>query len=176
MMKEGGCIKLANQINLQKVGACKRPEMDWTVLNTENVYQFVIQHEIAHVRRGDPMFYFEAQIRADFWTCGAPNGRGRSVAPKYKGIAAALEADADRAAWTALWPGKTMPKRPDMAMPPELLDDILERFKDDREKYQRCSIKSISTDPRLYVPYNHVKEGIPWALPVAAMPDFVPEF
>lgn len=161
LIREAGCIDLANQIDLEKFRACKRPEMDWSDMKKEDVYRFIILHEIAHVRRGDPMFWLDIQLRDDFLFYD-PRGR-RRVALKYKGVIGALEADADRAAWAALYPGKPMPKCKDMPIFPEPLDDIIERFKDAREKYRRKSSNSISTDPRLYVPWNHRDAGPPFA-------------
>ena len=112
------------------------------------------------------MFYFAMQLRADFHIRRIINGVDvYSVAPKFRGLVAALEADADRAAWAALCPGEPLPIRPEMAMSTEILEEALGRFKDERAKY-RFPIKPISTDPRLHVPYRHVKHGIPWAGPM----------
>lgn len=162
VMSESGCIFLANQIDIERFRACMRPEMDWSVLEGADIYQFLVLHEIAHVRRQDPIFYLKAQMSDDFWIPGK-SSRRRTVAPKYRELVTALEADADRAAWKALYPGKSMPKRLNATISPEALEEAIEKFSKDREKYHLVS-RPISANPELYVPYNHIN-GIPWGLP-----------
>jgi hypothetical protein len=156
VQREASTLCLANSIDYLAFREAQRPELDWSAIPQEDVFRFLVLHEVAHIRHGHAMELLTLQLRDDYF-----NRQTMEVAPKYLGCLAACEMVADRWAWAELYPGRAMPTRPAFSMAVAELEDVLDRFP---ELMEEKNPKPMTTDPRQYVPTRHVKEGIPWAV------------
>ena len=141
-------IKVSNQINTDRFAKDPRPEMNFGVIPKDDIYKFLILHEISHrlfdlLEINLPIFPTDmAKVRLFFL---------------------ANELRADRYAWYSLFPGEAFPERTDKDV--SLLDKIGELMDSHKEWFPRDpeKIDPISTDPKEMIPVSHIKEGIPWA-------------
>lgn len=183
IMRERACLHIANRIDLARVRTCLRPEMDWSALHEGSVYSFMVLHEIAHSLHGDPGFLLNVQLRPDYHEYRTERQGSFSVSvprvsARYRGFGAALEMRADREAWAALYPDRPLPVASDLDMTPAELEQILARVeveqKAERKRWKPRLLEPLDTDPRLYVPSPHVKNGIPWATPAGIVRSLEP--
>ncbi|MES2249359.1 MAG: hypothetical protein V4645_18950 [Pseudomonadota bacterium] len=96
---EHAVINIASAINANRLRAVgpKRPELDWQVLDDEEIYPFLVQHEIGH--RQDNFDQFEIMIIKDL-----------EVRDKcHRRVRFANEVLADRYAWNRIRPGEPIP-------------------------------------------------------------------
>lgn len=159
VQKEMALIQLANQICLKKWKKIERPEIDWAAVPTEKIYDFLICHEISHVVNGHSMMYFDLQLSGEYFADRTEKSQRFKVNQKFRYLKTAAEMVADREAWEMMFPGKPLPLKSD-------LNDIHEKCNSMMEFLEGCKkrkITPITTDPRQYVPYEHEKNGIPWA-------------
>lgn len=96
---EVAMISLADRINLRVFRACARPELDWSAIPDERVYEFIVWHEIGHRRDNFDMLDFMVHP-----TYSEPHAR------KYwhGAMRRANEVLADRFAWEKCFPGQPM--------------------------------------------------------------------
>lgn len=95
---EVACITLASRINVDKLHAATRPEMDWSAIPKALVYEFIFWHEVGHrLDNFDAFDFMTSKYRSypDFhrW---------------HRHLNRANEVLADRFAWNRLFPGRPM--------------------------------------------------------------------
>lgn len=146
-MTEKGIINLINQIDIERLKATNRPEMDWAKLPTNKIYEFIVLHEIAHTKQNSIDIAFKLR-----------NPKGRRLA---------MEVNADRQAWKWLFPDTTFPIKKDLTGDnKKVIKKVLIEFEEylcfdesleDKEKRLQLPI-----DPNRYMPLSHYKHGIPF--------------
>lgn len=90
-------ITIAKSININKFRVTKRPELDWSKLEDNEIYPFVIWHEIGH--RLDNFEHFEVMRLSDL----------QLRDECHRKIVFANEVLADRYAWERIRPGEPIP-------------------------------------------------------------------
>lgn len=96
-LKEEIVIHLAVSVNAGQMRSVQRPEIDWSQLHDDEIYQFILQHEIGH--KLDNHFVF------DLWGV-----KDKEVHDKcHRVIAFVNEILADRFAWNQIRPGEPVP-------------------------------------------------------------------
>lgn len=96
------CITLASQVNVSKLKATSRPEMDWSAIPEPLIYEFIFWHEVGHrLDNFDPFDLMVSKYR------GRPD-----FAEWQRRFARANEVLADRYAWNRLFPGRPLPVAP----------------------------------------------------------------
>ena len=98
-MIEASAISLADRVNLQAFQSANRPEIDWRAIPPDRVYEFLLWHEIGHLRENFCVFELLQQKRPGI------------VAIAYK----VNEVLADRYAWRKLFPNHALPMRPGLS-------------------------------------------------------------
>lgn len=96
---EAACITLASRINVAKLRATTRPEIDWGAIPADRLYEFIFWHEVGHrVDNLDPLDFMTSEYRhrPDF-------ARWRFYFTRVN------EVLADRYAWNKLFPGQPLP-------------------------------------------------------------------
>lgn len=89
-------ITIAAEIELEEFAECERPEMDWGAIPPNDVYRFIVLHEIGHRLHNFSPFELLSRGHLEQW-CGR--------------LSRVNEALADRFAWNELYPGSSLPKR-----------------------------------------------------------------
>lgn len=91
-------IKLAESVTVAEFRRAgrTRPELDWSVLAENEIYPFLLWHEIGHCRNNFSLL--DASIRGD----GIPDDVWNMIHPMSEVLA-------DRSAWSMLRPGEPMP-------------------------------------------------------------------
>lgn len=155
---EKSCITLANKIDLKAFAQNKAGVLDLASIPWWNVYRFVVWHEIAHVIHLGALTYFGMDM-------------GTTTVDTKRRVYRLAEARADRYAWDVLYPGKEMPLLPGADAHLAEIEETTTICRAILEKEKRHRpIEPLSTDPFEYIPYPHVKRGIPWAPEVGADP------
>jgi hypothetical protein len=96
-LKEEIVIQLATSVNVGQMRSVQRPEIDWSQLNDDEIYPFIVQHEIGH--KLDNHFVF------DLWDIKDKEVHGKC----HRVIAFVNEILADRFAWNRIRPGEPVP-------------------------------------------------------------------
>jgi len=146
-LTERGVIEIANQIDTDKFYSTKRPELDWRAIPKEQIYRFLVLHEIGHIRCGIDL--------VDLFKFFPLLGRNMAIM--------ASELLADRYAWTNLFPDKDLPIRKGTKTLRKRIEAFIRRygrfFPSEPRKPDPLPI-----DPTKFVPREHVEQGIPWAV------------
>ena len=143
-----GGIFVKNMIDVDLFRTTARPEMDWGAIPEEDIYRFLILHEIGHCLNN---------YDYDWWLQDRDSEKGQL----YGIVRGVNEVLADRYAWEALYPGKPFPvKRGRKAAIKELMGKLDGHFKMKDLKNERLPV-----DPAKYVPAAHEKHGIPFVTP-----------
>lgn len=96
-IEERVVIQLATTVNTEQLRAAQRPEIDWSQLHDEEIYKFIVAHEIGHFLDNHCVF--------DVWSIKDQDIQ----ATCYKAIKAVNEVLADRYAWSQIRPGEAVP-------------------------------------------------------------------
>jgi len=146
-------IDIANRIDMdQFVKKSSPPWLDHGEIPVKKVYEWLVWHEIAHVKFGD-------------MTAWAHFEKKGMQPPWQQHLRWCAELRADRYAWGKIAPGIKMPvysKTKKSSETVKKFDETLKKYRDDFEYLRRKDIIPISTDPNEYVPWFH-SEGIPFA-------------
>ena len=143
-----GGILLKNLIDVDLLRATTRTEMDWGPIPEEDIYRFIIFHEIGHCLNN---YEYEGWL----YEWGSE---------KYKlqgSVRWINEVLADRYAWEALYPGKPFPVKHRRKTAIKALMRKLDRHFKMRD-YKK---KQLPPGPAKYVPMLHEKHGIPFVTP-----------
>lgn len=100
---EVSMITLADRINVNSFRACQRPELDWSAVPDEKIYEFVVWHEIGHRRDNFDMLDFMMNPKHSAMDNADPKRYW------YRAMRRVNEVLADRFAWNKLFPGQSMP-------------------------------------------------------------------
>lgn len=147
-------IDLAESIPLGKFYDTVPPELDWSAIHEEDVYDFAVLHEIAHTLHGDTRVYFDVQF-SNSWIAKDPNA--------LASLQNYFEMRADRLAWSTLYPDKTLPVHEGRPGIVKELEGFYRHNKALLDAWKkRPKPKPISTAPGEMVPIQHEK-GIPWS-------------
>jgi len=172
-LTEKGVIEIANQIDTDKFYSTKRPELDWRAIPKEQIYRFLVLHEIGHIKCGInlvdlfkffPLLGYEfIQTEEGLWMEWPPREvRLRAIRKRNMAIMAS-ELLADRYAWTHLFPDKDLPIRKGTKTLRKRIEAFIRRhsrfFPSEPRKPNPLPI-----DPTKFVPREHVEQGIPWAV------------
>lgn len=96
-LQEQIVIQLATSVNAARLRSIQRPEIDWSQLHDDEIYPFIVQHEIGH--KLDNHFVF------DLWGI-----KDQELHDKcHRVIAFVNEILADRFAWNQIRPGEPVP-------------------------------------------------------------------
>lgn len=143
-----GEILVKNLIDTDLFRATTRPEMDWGAIPEEDIYRFIILHEIGHCLNN---------YDYEWWLPERDSEKGQL----YGIVKRINEVLADRYAWEALYPGKPLPvKHRRKTVIKELMKKLDRHFKMKDLKKERLPV-----DPAKYVPWSHEKHGIPFVTP-----------
>ena len=147
-MAEKGIINLANQIDVKRLKATKRPEMDWGKLPVDKIYEFIVFHEIAHTKQNTIDIAFKLR--------------------NSKGSGLAMEVNADRQAFKWLFPDTTFPVKNDLTSDnKKVINEVLAEFEEylcfDDLLEDRPKELQLPVEPNRYMPLSHFKHGIPFA-------------
>ena len=159
-MTEEGIIHLSNQIDVERLKATNRPEMDWGTLPSDKIYKFIVLHEIAHTKQNAIDIAFKLR--------------------NAKGSRLAMEVNADRQAWKWLFPDVSFPVKKCLANKhKQIINDVLDEFKDylcwDEELEDRPVKWQLPIAPNRFMPLSHYKHGIPFAHIVSPLPVYTDE-
>ncbi len=147
-------IEVANQVDMEAFKTCWRPEMDWASVKPEHVYAFIVLHEVAHHLHLDTVLMWSNEY-LDMLT-----GRPQDALTVRRFI----EMRADRAAWSALYPGQPIPVVPERRELVGELERFYARHQPIFEGWQKREPREpITTEPGYMVPHRHAREGIPWS-------------
>jgi hypothetical protein len=146
-------IDLVNQFDLDLFHDSIRPELNYSVIPEGQAYEFLIWHEIGHLRQGIPSTFL-------IW-----GWLFHKLDPNLSKFL--VEMQADRFAWRALFPDKPLlakapaPGNPTVAQINAFYDENRRVF----EQYAKmASLKPLTTALAQMVPMEHVDPpGIPWA-------------
>ncbi|MBT0654348.1 hypothetical protein [Geomobilimonas luticola] len=145
-------IDIANRIDMdQFVKKSSHPWLDNGEIPLEKVYEWLVWHEIAHVKFGD----------MNAWEHFKKKGFQLAWREHLKWC---TELRADRYAWGKIAPGKEMPsfsKTRESREAVKKFDATLKKYRNDFELLRRDRITPISTNPNEYVPWFH-SEGLPF--------------
>lgn len=138
---ERACVTLSRTINTAKLRAAgiTRPELDWSVLNDEEIYSFVVQHEIGH--RLDNFDQWGIITMEDIAVRDECHRRAAYV----------NEVLADRYAWNQIRPGERIPLTANGETMQERLAESL-AFMTKHAPKMRVSIRPLEAGPYLDVP------------------------
>ena len=155
--KDGAVIDLANQIEVARFGSTPRPEMDWSAIPPNAIFDFLTWHEIGHLVMGHLSVVGLCDNSAP-WNCQDPRERFLARAE--------MERRADRYAWGVLFPGTSLPVRKNPEFNLKELDKFARKYKRFFEQPER-SFDPLTSVPGSMVLEGHLKRGIAWAEPVA---------
>ncbi|WP_238935085.1 hypothetical protein [Pseudomonas typographi] len=96
-LQERIVIQLAASVDAGRLRAVQRPEIDWSQLRDDEIYPFIVQHEIGH--KVDNHFGF------DLWAIKDPEVHDKC----YRVLSFVNEILADRFAWNQIRPGEPVP-------------------------------------------------------------------
>ncbi len=96
-LQERIVIQLAASVDTGQLRAVQRPEIDWSQLHDDEIFPFIVQHEIGH--RIDNHFGF------DLWNIKDPEIHDKC----HRVLAFVNEILADRYAWSQIRPGEPVP-------------------------------------------------------------------
>ena len=145
-----GGIWVKNLINVDLFHATPRPEMDWGAIPVEDIYRFLILHEIGHCLNNYNEWDIVGNVSWD-------SEKGRL----YGTMKAINEVLADRYAWEALFPGKPLPIRHRRKT---AIKDRMKKL-DRHFKMKEFKKDLLPVDPAKYIPMSHEKHGIPFVTP-----------
>ena len=146
-MEECGTIQIANRIKINK-DAMRSFEVVWKDIPLEELYWWVIHHEIGH-RLGNFSWW-------DLIEACRENDRAFTTEVNRE-MAFLNEILADRWAWEKLHPEMPLETKPEY-------DERIDAFKEQCPLSWRTSTKSpMPTEECEFVPTEHVERGIPWA-------------
>ncbi|MFJ3483541.1 hypothetical protein ACIPL1_09165 [Pseudomonas sp. NPDC090202] len=96
-LQEKGVIQIARSVDAGRLRSVQRPEIDWSQLEDDEIYEFIVQHELGHYRSNHCIFkIFEIHDRDIHTAC-------------HRVIRAVNEVLADRFAWNAIRPSEPVP-------------------------------------------------------------------
>jgi len=110
-------ITLSASIDVDKFYAKESPEMDWRKIPRDNIYTFLVYHEMGHVLLGP-------KPRIIRNTDGSKNDNESEL------FVAASELRADRFAWKALFPHEPLPVRRDKERTVQLVEAYIRDHKE----------------------------------------------
>jgi hypothetical protein len=96
-LQEKIVIQLATSVDAGRLRAVQRPEIDWSQLHDDEIYPFIVQHEIGH--KVDNHFVF------DLWNVKDPETHDKC----RRVVSFVNEILADRYAWSQIRPGEPVP-------------------------------------------------------------------
>ena len=150
-------IYMANYIKLGMEPTNVKRELNYNKIPSSKAYEFLLWHEIAHIKQGDTNLMFDVQCQG---LLNEPEHQlGFAVMRKGQ------EIRADRWAWSKVFPTISMPKLP---MKSDYFDhclSVLEYYESTYRKFPVTIPSPISTNPDEYIYWKHAKDGIPWAGP-----------
>lgn len=156
--RETAWIGLAPSVDYARFRECSRPELDWSHVPRERVYDFIVLHEIGHcVDNFEPFDLAKKQA-------ALPDGDRRLWGRHFTLVNEVL---ADRFAWCALFPGTPLPIDPRRTLAPIGISTWLATFGGTLRRGMGAGRKPMPTAAHLCVPTQHLKHGIPWAPEVA---------
>lgn len=151
---EIGLIEISPQVPVAKMHAVHRPELDWSKVPADRMFEFIVMHEVGHTQNN-----FEPGERAFSRSFPAAD---KEWCRAYWMVA---EAIADRYAWNALFPEVPLPVDPERLVSSDYLNEWMARLPEHLRRTTRSG--SREQDPSKWVPTAHVRKGIPWAPEVA---------
>lgn len=142
-------ISLSSQVDIGAFHAAPRPELNWMAIAEDQIYRFLIHHEIGHLKLDPPLF--DKILRKE-------NGEVDSEGTRK--IIFVCELRADRYAWNALFPDKPLPKRKGT----EHIVEDLEIFMNEHGHLfsPPRARNALPTDPGQYIPVRHIRKGMLW--------------
>ena len=138
-----GTVCVANAVCSLQFAAADRPEADWSAIDREDVYQYLIENLIA--RGTHRAFADRIEVPLNFGQDDLGDMRR------------AHEIDADRKAWEAIYPGEAMPRRKGVGTKREA-DRCVARWAD---RMTARKPKSIDADPTKHMPSVAFEHGLP---------------
>lgn len=151
---EIGLIEISPQVPVAQMHAVHRPELDWSKVPADRMFEFVVMHEVGHTQNN-----FEPSAR--LCSKSFPSN-DKEWCRAYWMVA---EAIADRYAWNALFPEDPLPIDPQRLVSSDYLNEWAARLPEHMKRTTRS--ESREQDPGKWVPAKHVRKGIPWAPEVA---------
>ena len=146
-------IDLVNQFDLDMFQASIRPELDYGAVPEGRAYEFLLWHEIGHLRQGIPGTFL-------IW-----GWLLHKVDPNLSKFL--VEMRADHFAWQAMFPGNSMPiqKSAPGNPTPAQINVFYEKNQQVFDQYaQAARLRPLTSALGEMVPVEHVDPpGIPWA-------------
>lgn len=153
---ETALIDIAPRFHVSQFHGSCRPELDWSQVPSAKAWEFLVWHEIGHLK--DNIKHF-----------GVVADKDPKVIASQKEWSTALyvvnEVLADRFAWNAVFPDQPIPICPRRTHSAEYVSEWLERLDARYGRSGRREMKPLPTDPLCHVPWQHVKRGIPYERP-----------
>jgi len=151
--EESSGIALVPSIPLARLYEVRRPELDWTAVPSERMFEFVALHEIGHYAQNyESWWAFERTLKA--------KGMERSEIDAIP-LRMVNEVLADRYAWSQLFPGSELPTHAERTVPEDRVAYWLDRVAALTPMMKIA--EPMNADPLTFVPENHFKGRIPWA-------------
>ncbi|MBU0514797.1 MAG: hypothetical protein KJ621_08495 [Proteobacteria bacterium] len=148
-------LLLANKVNLAKFWATPRPELDYSAIPAEVVFDFLVWHEIGHFVKGPDMLLAYVDH-------GCHPGTRKGWLAYFL-----TEVRADRYAWGVAMPGQEIPvkegQRADFPGLAEMND--FEAAHPELFGGPDTNPRPLSSAPGYMVPDRHIKRGTPWTQP-----------
>lgn len=142
-------IEIAPSIPLQNFSSARRPELDYSHVPKDKIWEFVLQHEIGHLKG--------MYCPIDLHSACAPEQRKEWA----RGMWAVNESLADRYAWNALFSDAAPPISDNRMFTAEYIE-TWQRVIPQKIKFRSLKREALATEPYRNVPYRHVKKGIPF--------------
>lgn len=165
---EVGEIELANYIDIDELRASHRPEIDWSKIPYNKIYEYVVWHELGHKHENfdiwDLTGYGKFDKNTKKWVHVCPFKRPASEHDYFRKLIYILnEILADRYAWRHI-SAKPLPRAKHPNKHFKQIEKWFKECKDAGLEYIRSSkTKPITNRKYKYIPISHVREGIPWA-------------
>lgn len=96
-LQEKIVIQISATVDAPRLRSAQRPEIDWSQLEDDEIYRFIVQHEIGHFRENHFLF--------DVFNIKDPEIHKECLGA----VRAVNEILADRFAWNAIRPGEPVP-------------------------------------------------------------------
>lgn len=154
---------ITNEINVYNwfTGGNDSFWLERSAIPRELVYDFLVHHEIAHIKHGDGVL-IDGWIKQGLFTAED----FRDMNPNTAIYTAIVEYRADKYAWSKIMPGKEMPEqkiheewKKEFKVAKEKLSIVMRRHDDEIDRAKLEGIKPISLDPSEYVPLLHAESG-----------------
>ena len=145
-------IDIAPRLPVSTFWATRRPEIDWSAVPRDKVWEFLVWHEIGHLY--DNFNFFGVFLAKDHLSEADRNER-------FKAVNCINEVLADRYAWAKICPDVSLPIGASRTVSADYVEQWMARLDTQLERIKRVP-KPLPQARHQCIPWRHLKEGIPF--------------